>query len=175
MDATVLMALSDGAFSPQRGILHGEKSSSIAQLATEHLYDSPERMDSSSPESIDIAALGRAIRFALVCVLLGLCFLNLCCALSINASIAVFKDMLNGRPLPAITGFVIQFRILFTSLSVIVPFCAVMIPFSSQLIRSFYALGLLALLALIELVTVYTALLLPFKVIIVSLGASPGR
>jgi hypothetical protein len=119
-------------------------------------------MDTPPPAPlIDTAALARAIRFALVCILLGLCYINLHCALNINAFISIFKDMLNGKPLPAITVFVIQSRILLTSLSVILPFCAFLTLFSSQLIRSFYALGLLALLTLIELVTVYSALGVP--------------
>jgi hypothetical protein len=127
------------------------------------------------PPPIDIASLARAIRFALVCVLLGLCYLNLRCALGINASSSIFKDMLNGEPLPAITVFVLQFRVLFTSVSVIVPFCAILILFSGQLIRSFYALGLLALLTLVELVTVYSALLSPFNLIIQTMGGNPLR
>ena len=52
-------------------------------------------MASSSPESIDIASLARAIRFALVCVLLGLCYLNLHCALGINAFMR--QETANGR------------------------------------------------------------------------------
>jgi len=127
------------------------------------------------PPAIDLAALARAIRFALVCILLGLCYINVRSALSINAFISIFEDMLNGKPLPSITMFVIQFRILFASLSVILPFCAILILFSSQVIRSFYALGLLALITLVEFATLYYALLSPLRVIIQSMGASPGQ
>jgi hypothetical protein len=132
-------------------------------------------MTSTSPPSqVDIAALARAIRFALVCLLLGLCYLNLRCTFSINACSSIFKDMLGGKPLPASTVFVLQFRILFASISVVVPFCAVLILFTREMIRSFYAVGLLALLTLGELVTVYCALLAPFKFIIQTMGGNPS-
>jgi hypothetical protein len=131
-------------------------------------------MASSPPPAIDVAALSRAIRFALVCILLGFCYVNIRCAFGLTAPSFVFKATLNGRPLPEMTVFVLQYRILFTSLSVILPFCAALTLFSSQLIRSFYALGLLTLLTFVELATLSCALLSLSGLFIQSLGANPG-
>jgi hypothetical protein len=129
----------------------------------------------STPPPFEIAAVARAIRFALVCILLGLCLLNIYAELSFYDFSLIHRNMLGGPPLPALTVFVLQSRILFTSLSVIVPFCGVLTLFSRELIRSFYALGLLALLTFIELVTLYCALDLPLVRIIQEMGGNAGR
>ena len=123
------------------------------------------------PPVINVGSLARAIRFALVCILLGLCYLNLRCALSINAFAWIYSEKCLGA-LPPSIEFILKYRILLISLSVILPFCAVLILFSGQVIRSFYALGLLALLTLVELVTLYFGLFSEFKLIIQSM---PGH
>ena len=82
--------------------------------------------------------------------------------------------MLNA-PWPAATVFVLKYRIVFTSLSVVVPFCAVLTLFSREFIRSFYAIGLLTLLTLVEIVTLISSLLSPFKLLIQALGGNLPR
>jgi hypothetical protein len=125
------------------------------------------------PPLIDIAALARAIRFALVCTLLVFCYFNIDCAFHLSEFSLVSKGMFNGKPLPSAAVLVLQWGILFTSLSVILPFCAVLTLFSRELIRTFYALGILTLLTFVELAIQLSALLSVSKLFIEMLGANP--
>ena len=79
-------------------------------------------------DAIDVWQLARAIRFALVSIVLGLSYLSLRSSLSIESFSQIFADMLGGKPLPALTQFVLGARPLFVAVSILVPIVAVATP-----------------------------------------------
>ena len=123
----------------------------------------------------EVLALARAIRFALVCILLGLCYLNIRTALSIDTFGLVYKDMLGNRKLPALPAFILQFRSELIWSSIVIPVCAVASLFSNRVTRSFYALGILALFTFLEMIILLYALFSGFGMILQALGGDPSR
>jgi hypothetical protein len=115
--------------------------------------------------SARLMAVTRAIRFALVAILLGLCYLNIRSALSIHAFERIFVDMLGGKALPALTLLVIQLATPITLFSLAMPFCAIATLFMRDLVKPFYVLGMLALIAFAEIAVLYLALFAPLTMI----------
>ena len=126
-------------------------------------------------DPIDVRRLARAIRFALVAVIVGLSYFGVRASLSIDGFRQIFLDMLGAHPLPGLTVFVIQMRAVFIAISLLMPTLAIGTLFWRNLIRYFHLLGCLALLAAIHFVTLYHALSAPLAMIIEQMGGSSGR
>jgi hypothetical protein len=127
----------------------------------------------SADQTPDLVAITRAIRFALVCIVLCLSYLNVWSALSISKFGQVFADMLGGKPLPAITTFVVQSPTLFLLLSLAIPIAAIATLFARGVVRPFYVLGVLALSSIAFLVVLFHALSAPLGQIISGMSAIP--
>jgi hypothetical protein len=101
-------------------------------------------MTNENVPPVDLTAMVRAFRFAFVCMLLGDCCFDILSTLGIDKFRVLYADMLGGKPLPAITVFILRFQTLFVVLSIGVPVCALATLVSRKLIRSIYILGVLA-------------------------------
>ena len=129
-------------------------------------------MNSEPLLSPEVVQLGRAIRFAFVSFVVGLSYFAIRTTWFIRAAWTaqgfahVFHDMLNGKPLPAITVFVLKVYPLLLICSVLVPVLAAGTLFSRRLVASFYLLGGLWVLALIQFLVMYQGLSAPFFEII---------
>ena len=123
--------------------------------------------------SPEVYRLARSIRFAFVSIVLGLAYLNIRSSLSIFAFRQIFRDMLNGKALPVLTEFVISGSTLLIVLSLLIPLVAIGTLFSSRLISSFYLLGVLALLIMIQFITLFYAFSAPLSQIVSSMQGVP--
>ena len=82
--------------------------------------------DSTTPnEAVDALQLARAVRFALVSILLGFSYLSIRGCQSFSGFEQIYKDMLNGRPLPTLTRFVLGAAPLYVATSILVPLLAI--------------------------------------------------
>ena len=117
-------------------------------------------------ETIDILKLGRAIRFALVAIVLALSYVSLRSSLSIGSFSRLFAEMLGGRPLPALTLLVLNAGPVFVAVSVFVPVAALATLFLRSLIESFYIIGALGFVSIAQCIIIYQALAGPLSVIV---------
>jgi hypothetical protein len=129
----------------------------------------------SEPSSMNVADLARAVRFALAALVVGLSYFSISGSLGIQGFGAIYNDMLNGRPLPMFTEFILRARPLFVASSVFVPVAAVALLFSRRLIPCIYIIGVLGLLSLGQIVALYYWLMLPLFDIISSMSAVPPQ
>ena len=74
--------------------------------------------------------------------------------------------MLNGKPLPVLTTFVIHFYLLLLVCAWLIPLLAVGILFSRRLVASFYLLSGLCFLVVPLCISIYQALSAPFFTIV---------
>ena len=132
-----------------------------------------EASESNSPQTRDFMQVARAIRFALVCIILGLSYFSVRSSLSIHAFQQIFTDMLGAKPLPSITTFVIAARPVFIGISFAVPIVAVICLFARGLVLPFYIIGILVLLTIAELIVLYHGLFGPLSQIISGMSAGP--
>lgn len=114
---------------------------------------------------LDVVQLGKAIRFAFVAIVVGLSYPTIRSTLAIDSFMRIYMDMLNGRPLPALTTLMIQFRWVLNLISFLVPVAAMATLLDRQLPRSFYVLGAIGFIAILQAVVLYTALFAPFSAI----------
>jgi hypothetical protein len=124
------------------------------------------------PDALDVGQIARAIRFALVAIVLGLSYLSIRSSLSIGNFELIFRDMLGGKPLPGLTQFVLSARPLFVAVSILVPLVAVATLFLRGVIASFYIIGVLVCVTVVQCITIYHGLLAPLTQII--RGMSPS-
>ena len=117
----------------------------------------------------EVIRLARAIRFAFVSILLGLSYLNVRSSLSIPAFDQLFHDMMNGKPLPVLTKFVISASFLLNVLNLLIPLVIIGTLFSHRFIACFYLLGVLALVIMAELLLLFYALSGPLFQIVTGL------
>jgi hypothetical protein len=117
--------------------------------------------DSIHPSPDDIACVLRGVRFALVSIILGFCYVGLRASLAIPDFRRVFADMLEGATLPTLTSFVIGWRFIILAFNCLIPVAAISTVFMRPNSRCFYILGALALLALFSGAIVCTALSRP--------------
>ena len=115
---------------------------------------------------IDVRQLARAIRFALVGIILGLTYLGYRYSLHIEPFSQAFADMFGDRPLPTITVFLRHTRYLFIAISVLAPAIAIATLFLRSLVRSFYILGVLGLATSMQIVLIHHGLSAPLIYII---------
>ena len=125
------------------------------------------------PDAIDLRQLARAIRFALVAIVLGLSYLGLRGSLSIGDFELIFRDMLGGKPLPALTVFVLGARPFFLGISILVPALAIATLFLRGVVRSFYVIGALGFVTIAQFITLYHALSAPLSQIISAMSGPP--
>jgi hypothetical protein len=123
------------------------------------------------PNGIDVLKLARAIRFALVSIVLGLSYLSLRSSLSIGPFERIFHDMLGGKPLPFITQVVIYARPLIVAVSVLVPIITFATLFFRNLIASFYTIGILGFVTIVQFIMCYCGLIAPLTAVIKAMGA----
>jgi hypothetical protein len=122
-------------------------------------------------DAIDVRQLAKAIRFALVGIVLGLSYLAIRGSLSIDSFAIIFADMMNGRPLPALTRFVIGAAPLFVAVSFLVPMATVATLFLRGMVRSFYVIGTLGFITIAQFITLYHGLSAPLGQIISAMGS----
>jgi hypothetical protein len=129
----------------------------------------------SSPQvaPIDFLKLAKAIRFALVAIVLTLAYINLRCCFGIRGFESIFNDMLSGAALPGLTLFVLSWPWLFLGLAVVIPVAAFCTLFSRRIIGSFYLIGCLAIVGIAEAVIVYIAMWSPLIEIIKRMQGGP--
>ena len=123
-------------------------------------------MNPEPPLHPDVAQLGRAIRFAFVCFVLALSYFTIRATLAVPAFEGIFRDMLNGKPLPPLTVFVIRARYWLVACSLAMPIVAISTLFNRRLIASFYLLGALCLLTFALFLVMYHGLSAPLFEII---------
>jgi hypothetical protein len=123
------------------------------------------------PDALDVRQIARAIRFALVAIVLGLSYLSIRSSLSIGNFELIFRDMLGGKPLPSLTQFVLSARPLFVAVSILVPLVAVATLFLRGVIASFYIIGVLVCVTVVQCITIYHGLLAPLTQIIRAMGS----
>lgn len=124
------------------------------------------------PDALDVQQIARAIRFALVAIVLGLSYLSIRSSLSIGNFELIFRDMLGGKPLPSLTQFVLSARPLFVAVSILVPLVAVATLFLRGLIASFYIIGVLVCVTVVQCITIYDGLVAPLTQIISAMSSS---
>lgn len=124
-------------------------------------------------DTIDVRQLARAIRFALVAIVLGLSYLSLRGSLSIGNFSRIFADMLAGSPLPALTQFVLSAKTGFVAVSILVPVVAISTLLLRSIVGSFYVIGILALVTIAQFITLYYGLMAPLGQIISGMTGNP--
>ena len=105
--------------------------------------------------------------------LLVLSYFALRLSLSMGSFKQIFADMLEGKPLPAVSSFVLQARFLLVALSASIPIAAISTLFWSNLRNSFLLLGWAALTALLLIVLLCEGLTAPLIGLIDQLGSAP--
>lgn len=115
---------------------------------------------------LDVRRLAGAIRFALVAIIVGISYFGVRSSLSIGAFEQVFADMLGARPLPALTQAILGARLLFIGTSILVPVAAIGTLFWTRIVASFYLLGVLSFIAIVEVIVLYHGLSAPLFQII---------
>ena len=127
-------------------------------------------------DAIDVQQLARAIRFALVAIVLGLSYLSIRSSLSIENFSRIFQDMLApDHPLPALTLFVLRARPLFVAVSILVPIATFATLFLRGTVRSFYIIGALGFVTIAQFITLYYGLSGPLTQIISAMSSGPTR
>jgi hypothetical protein len=129
----------------------------------------------TSKPTLDVVKLARAIRFSLVAIVIGLSYFPIRISLNIHAFEQIFTDMLGGKPLPALTLFVLKARAGFIVVSFCVPLIALATLFFRNVLSSFYILGVLTLIPTIECVVLLHGCFAPLFQIISSMSGAPNQ
>jgi hypothetical protein len=108
-----------------------------------------------------VYGLFRSIRFALVCLIVGLSFFGIRVAAAIPTFRQMALTMLDGAALPWLTTIVLQEQYVFLATSFLFPTIALGTLFTPIKPRSFYVNGVLALAMIVQTVVVCTALSKP--------------
>jgi hypothetical protein len=136
---------------------------------------------SASPESDTTLAraeadqLFRAIRFALFAITLGLSYFSIRASMAIPHFRAVFADLLEGQALPWLTHFIFQARYVFLVTSWLLPLGALWAVFMPVKARSFYVLGAIAMMTIVQSIVICTALSEPLIGLVNQLGDTTQR
>jgi type II secretory pathway component PulF len=121
---------------------------------------------------LDVLQLAKAIRFAFAMFIVCIGYFSIRSSLSIPGFEQIFKDMLGGKQLPPSTALLIHASSIVVAVSFLVPLCAIVSLFNRDLIKSFYLLGTLAIITLVEFVWISHALFAPLMMIISSMQGS---
>jgi hypothetical protein len=114
----------------------------------------------NNPTEAESLRIFRALRFALVAVVLGVSYGNIHTAFSLTEYQQIYHDMFS-KPLPTDTDFVFRFRILLDTLSLALPTIAVITLFASSLSRSIYIVGCIIGMVFIQLFFTWQAVSTP--------------
>jgi len=119
---------------------------------------------------ISTISVARATLFCQVCMVLGISYLAVRASLSIESFKIIFADMLGGRPLPALTTFVLGADGFFLSVSLAIPVAAIALLFMPKPTLAIYCVGVLALASVAISVILYHAMTAPLAQIISSMS-----
>lgn len=119
-------------------------------------------VDLSAPELLSIT---KALRFALVAIVLGISYLNVRLAFSIPWFQNIYHDMLGNKPLPPETAFVVQAHSGLVVLSFALPLFAVLSLFLCRRSVSIYIVGIVIIAVVGQLVFTWHAVAVPFFMI----------
>lgn len=132
-----------------------------------------EAEESRTPSAIEIAQIFRAIRFALVAIVVGLSYFSLRGSLNISGFSRIFTEMLPpGHPLPVVTIWVINAQVIFILISGLLPAIAIITLFIRSFVISFHLIGALTLVSIIQLIILFNALFAPCTQMITVLSGS---
>jgi len=121
----------------------------------------------NQPGPTELASIGRATRFAIVCMAVGISWLAINNCLRIPKFAGIFTDMLGeNERLPAITTFFLRNYEALLVLSCCIPVAAIALLFTRNIARSLYCLGILILISIVECVVVIHAMYSPLTTII---------
>lgn len=129
----------------------------------------------ASQVSIDVQKLARAVRFAMVGIVLGLSYFSIRGSFSISAYETLFSDMLSNTKLPDLTIFVFSTARIQIICSVAIPALALATLFSRRYARSFYVLGALGIFTMVQGIIILNATLLPLFEIIKRIQGVPSE
>jgi hypothetical protein len=132
--------------------------------AATHFPSSPmnDPIPSNQPEAPELASIGRAMRFAIGCVVVGVSWLAINSCLNIPRFGLIYSDMLGeNEHLPWLTRFVLGAYPVLLVLSICIPVAAIALLFTRNVVRSLYCLGVLVLVSIVECVVVIYAKYLP--------------
>lgn len=114
----------------------------------------------------DGQGFARAVRVVLVVIVLGLSYFSVRLSWSIGVFERLFVEVLNGRPLPVVTAWVLEGRFILMATSVLAPVLAILTLFLGNLAVSFRLIAILALVVVGQLIFEYAALWLPLSQIL---------
>lgn len=120
----------------------------------------------ATSEPIDVLKLARAVRFAIAMLVLGLSFFAIRMSLTLGNFQQIFYEMLGDTVIPPLTEIAMSARVFFVAVSLFVPVLVIASLFMQNLRRSFYLLGILGLLTIIEFVFLTYATFSPLQTII---------
>lgn len=128
-------------------------------------------------EDIDQGSLswGRVAHILLVVLALAVAGIGLYECSGIGSAEQEFKELLNGKPLPLITQWVIQYRAGFVAAALFIPGAALATFALRERWQVISGLALLIGLGLLDSLIVHWALKLPLIVITKSMGMGSGR
>lgn len=118
----------------------------------------------------EVRGLSLALRIVCFSILLAISALNSRAAASIPKFEQIFSDMLGGRPLPALTQWVVENQSLLAQAAIVV-FVLGMGALMMRPARAVIAIAVLALLALVQFLAIAMALLLPLVTITTQISA----
>lgn len=124
-------------------------------------------------DAIDVRQLARAMRFALITIVLGLSYVSLRCSLSIGTFELMVQDMLGQEPLPFLTRMVLSARPLLVAVSILVPIVSLATLMFRRVVTSFYVLGVLVLVTAAQLITLYHGMSAPLVQIVSGISGGP--
>ena len=125
------------------------------------------------PGPSEFLRVARALRFALVALVLGVSYPNIRCALAIPAFQRIYTDMLGNKPLPADTAFAIHFHAVLVLLSFAIPLLAVISLFLRRLSTSIYLAGVFIIVVSLQLFSTWHAVTSPLASIITGMEQPP--
>ena len=128
----------------------------------------PPQAESGSSDTV--YGLFRGIRFAFVCLVVGLSYFGIRVAAAIPAFRQMASSLLEGTALPWVTTVVLQGHYVFLITSFLFPTVALCTLFTPIKPRSFYVNGVLALAVILQTVIICTALSKPLFGLVEQLG-----
>jgi hypothetical protein len=124
----------------------------------------------------DLLSSLRAVRFALVALIVGVSYPNIRCALAIFPFQQIYHDMLGNKPFPPETAFVIHWREVLVGLSFAIPTVAIAALFIRRLSTSINLASGLVILVMFQLFWTWHAISQPLFTIIQGMqAAGPGQ
>lgn len=122
--------------------------------------------EKTPPSPADLAAVIRAIQFAMISVVLVVSYFNIHESFSIPKFQAIYHDMLGDEALPVITVWVINCSSILLLLSIALPVIGIGTLFMRNLPNSFHTLGGVLVLATLQAIFLFHALSAPLLEIV---------